>query len=153
MGTAVRVLMIHDSPETAQLLVRELTSGGYDPFIERTATRSEMERALAAGSWDVILSDYELRQFGALEALELLKESDADVPFIIVSDTMGEETAVRAIKAGAHNCIRVESLRMLAPTVERELREAQIRRERRLARRALRDRKSTRLNSSHLGMS
>src|SRR5262245_21948930 len=119
MGTAVRVLMIHDSPETAQLLVRELTNGGYDPLFERAATRGEMERALAADSWDVVLSDYELRSFGALEALALLKERESDAPFIIVSDTIGEETAVRAIKAGAHNCIRMESLRRLAPTVER----------------------------------
>ena len=139
MGTAVRVLMIHDSPETAQLLVRELTNGGYEPLFERAATRQEMERALAADSWDVILSDYALTNFGALQALALLKERESDVPFIIVSDTMGEETAVKAIKAGAHNCLRMESLRRLAPTVERELREAQIRRERRLARRALRD--------------
>src|SRR5262249_23122365 len=139
MGTAVRVLMILDSPETAQLLVRELTSGGYDPVFERAASPEELDRALAGDSWDVILSDYDLRRFGALDALAILKERDLDVPFIIVSDTVGEETAVGAIKAGAHNCIRLESLRRLAPTVERELREAQIRKERRLARRALRD--------------
>src|SRR5215471_3765434 len=139
MGTAVRVLLIHDSPETAQLLVRELTNGGYEPLFERAATLQEMERALAADTWDVILSDYSLAGFGALQALALLKERESDVPFIVVSDSMGEETAIRAIKAGAHNCVRMESLRRLAPTVERELREAQIRRERRLARRALRD--------------
>jgi diguanylate cyclase (GGDEF)-like protein/PAS domain S-box-containing protein len=130
--------MIHDSPETAQLLVRELTSGGYEPIFERAATRQEMDRALGADSWDVILSDYDLRGFGAIEALALLNDKELDVPFIIVSDTIGEETAVRAIKAGAHNCIPMESLRRLGPTVERELREAQIRRERRMARRALR---------------
>ena len=137
MGTPVRVLMLHDSPETAKLLVRELTDAGYDPLLEHAATREEMERALSSGGWDVILSDFQWQGFGALAAIELLKQRNADVPFIIVSDTIGEETAVKAIKAGAHNCIRMESLARLAPTVEREMREAQIRRERRSARRAL----------------
>src|SRR5262249_10462642 len=102
----------------------------------------EMERALAADHWDVILSEYQMEKFGALPALALLKERESDIPFIIVSDTIGEETAVKAIKAGAHNCIRMESLRRLAPAVERERGEAQIRRERRQARRALRESES-----------
>src|SRR5262249_57661526 len=119
MGTAVRVLMILDSPETAQLLVRELTSGGYDPIFERAASPEELDRALAGDSWDVILSDYDLRRFGALDALAILKGRDLDVPFIIVSDTVGEAPALGAIKAGADNCIRLEALISLAPTVER----------------------------------
>src|SRR5215813_6197369 len=142
MGTAVRVLMLHDSPETVQVLVRELAGSGYEPLFDRANSREEMERALAADHWDVILSDYQMEKFGALPALALLKERESDIPFIIVSDTIGEETAVKAIKAGAHNCIRMESLRRLAPTVERELREAQTRHERRQARRALRESES-----------
>src|SRR5215813_6936619 len=139
MGTAVRVLMLHDSPETVQVLVRELAGSGYEPLFDRANSREEMERALAADHWDVILSDYQMEKFGALPALSLLKERESDIPFIIVSDTIGEETAVKAIKAGAHNCIPKNSLGRLAPTLERELREAQIRQERHLAQRAVRE--------------
>ncbi|HJW14232.1 MAG TPA: PAS domain S-box protein, partial [Thermoanaerobaculia bacterium] len=139
MGTPVRVLILHDSLETAQLLLRELSRGGYEPLFELATSEEELERAISRDHWDVILSDFRLRDYGALPALDLLKRKDYDIPFIIVSDTIGEETAVRAIKAGAHNCILKESLGRLGPTVERELREAQIRRERRQARRALRE--------------
>jgi diguanylate cyclase (GGDEF)-like protein/PAS domain S-box-containing protein len=138
----IRVLMLFDSPETAKLLAGELTSAGYEPLCQIAVTREEMERALASGEWHVILSDFRLKSLDAADALELLKQSNPDVPFIIISDTIGEETAVRLIKAGAHNCIRMQSLARLAPTVEREMREAQTRRERRLARRALRESES-----------
>src|SRR5450759_584799 len=108
--TPVRVLIIHESRETAGLFVRELERGGFAPSFELVASREAMEQALASGPWDVILSDFRVGDFGALPALALLKEREHDVPFIIVSANIGEETAVRAIKAGAHNCIPKESL-------------------------------------------
>ncbi|MEO8432489.1 MAG: EAL domain-containing protein [Acidobacteriota bacterium] len=137
--TPLKVLIVDDSSSDAERIVAELCRGGYVPTWERVATREETESALAGDRFDLVLSDYMLRGFAALEALSLVKDHDPDLPFLIVSETIGEETAVRAIKAGAHNCIAKESLARLGPTVERELREAQIRRERRLARKALRE--------------
>jgi diguanylate cyclase (GGDEF)-like protein/PAS domain S-box-containing protein len=142
MSTPVRALILHDSLETAGLLVRELERGGFSPVFERVHSSETFERALSESAWDVILSDLRLENFGAMPALAVLKERELDTPFVIVSDNVGEETAVKAIKAGAHNCIPTEALGRLAATVERELREAQIRRERRQARRALRESES-----------
>jgi diguanylate cyclase (GGDEF)-like protein/PAS domain S-box-containing protein len=142
MSTPVRALILHDSLETAKLLVRELERGGFSPVFERVHSSETFERALSESAWDVILSDFRLENFGALPALAVLKEREIDTPFVIVSDNVGEETAVKAIKAGAHNCIPSGALGRLAATVERELREAQIRRERRQARKALRESES-----------
>ena len=139
MTHAVRILVISDSSDDVALIVRELERGGYRAVCEQVASSEAMENALGRGGWDAILSDFRLTNFGGLAALALAKQRDLDVPFIIVSDTIGEETAVRAIKAGAHNCIPRNSLGRLAPTLERELREAQIRHERRLAHKALRE--------------
>ena len=139
MGTPVRVLILHGSPEAAQLLLGELRRGGYDPVFERVVSREGMDQALTAAAWDLILADYRIHDFGAMAALALIKERDLDIPFIVVSAEIGEESAVRAIKAGAHNCIPMDGLGRLAPSIERELREAQIRRERRQARKALRE--------------
>src|SRR6266496_3163375 len=138
MTTPLRVLILHDSLEIAGLLIRELERGGFSPAFERVHTREAFEHALSGPVWDIILSDFRLENFGAPAALEHLKERELDTPFIIVSDNVGEETAVKAIKAGAHNCIPKGALGRLAASVERELREAQIRRERRQARKALR---------------
>ncbi len=119
------------------LLAEELRRGGFDPSIERVASRDGFERALAAGGWDVVLSEVSTPGLSALDALALLKESDIDVPFLVVSDRLDEDTAIRAMKAGAQNCVSRASLPRLCPILERELREAQIRRERRQAQRAL----------------
>jgi diguanylate cyclase (GGDEF)-like protein/PAS domain S-box-containing protein len=139
MTTPIRALLIHESPETAARLVEELVRGGFEPVFDRVTSREALERALSAETWDVVLSDYALGGFGALPALALLKERGADLPFIVVSEDLGEETAVQAIKAGAHNCIPLAALKRLSATVERELREGQIRRDRALARQALRE--------------
>jgi diguanylate cyclase (GGDEF)-like protein/PAS domain S-box-containing protein len=142
MTTPVRVLILHESPETAARLVEELARGGFQPTFERVTSREALDQALSTGAWDIVLSDYRVGDFGALAALALLKERETDLPFIVVSEEIGEETAVRAIKAGAHNCIPLSALGHLAATVERELREGLIRRERRQAREALRESES-----------
>src|SRR6266498_972559 len=142
MSTPVSVLILHDSLETAGLLIRELERGGFSPAFERVHSREAFERALSGPVWDVILSDFRLETFGALAALAFLKERELDTPFIIASDNIGEETAVKTIKAGAHNCIPTGALGRLSAAVERELLEAQIRRERRQARKALRESES-----------
>jgi len=137
--TDVRVLIISDSPADASALVEALEKGGYRPSFERVFDTEGLALALDKGPWDVVLSDYQLERFGALPALSVLKERDGEIPFLIVSDSIGEATAIRAIKAGASNCIPKDSLGQLARTVEGELREAQVRRERRLGQKALRE--------------
>jgi diguanylate cyclase (GGDEF)-like protein/PAS domain S-box-containing protein len=131
-------LFLEDSAEDAALALDELRRGGFETISRRVQTQEAMEAALAE-KWDIILSDFEVPGFGALGALSLLKEKELDIPLIIVSDPLGDETAVRAIKAGADDLIPREAIGRLAPTVERELHEAQIRHERRQARRALRE--------------
>jgi diguanylate cyclase (GGDEF)-like protein/PAS domain S-box-containing protein len=139
MTTPIRVLILHDSPDTAARLVEQLARGGFETVFERVTSRETLEQALSAGAWDVVLSDDRIGGFGVLAALALLKERETDLPFIVVSENITEETAVQAIEAGAHNCIPMAALERLAAIVERELREGQIRRERRQALRALRE--------------
>jgi len=137
MSVPVRALVVDDSASSASLLFEELRRGGFEPSFERVTTREQLEGALARSSWDVVLSELSAERLGAFEALALLKERDVDIPFLIVSENVEEETAIRAMKAGAQNCIPRASLMRLCPILERELREAQIRRERRVVQSAL----------------
>jgi len=111
-----------------ELMVREIQRGGYTVEFERVETKKIMEEALVKCPWDVILSDYTMPSFSAMAALQTLKESGLDVPFLVVSGTIGEETAVAALKAGAHDFLIKDKLARLVPAIERELREAEIRR-------------------------
>jgi len=139
MGKALRVLIIEDSEEDAQLLLRELQRVGYDVEFERVETAGAMQAALIQKSWDLILSDYTLPQFNAPKALEVLKASGLDLPCLIISGTIGEETAVAALKAGANDFLVKGKFARLGPAIERELREAETRREHRRAEEALRE--------------
>jgi signal transduction histidine kinase len=138
MGRPLRVLIIEDSDDDAILVVRELRRGGYEPLTERVETAAATAAALERLPWDVVLADYSLPSFGAPAALALLKQGGLDVPFIVVSGSVGEEIAVAAMKAGAHDYFRKDNLARLVPAIERELREAAGRRERRRAEEALR---------------
>jgi len=120
----LRVLIIEDSEDDALLLLRELTRGGFDPMVERVDTREDMVAALDRQIWDIILCDYVMPRFSGLHALALLKEKSLDVPFIIVSGRIGEEPAVEAMRAGAHDFVMKNNLSRLLPVVERELRES-----------------------------
>ncbi len=140
MGKALRVLIVEDSEDDVLLLLRELQRGGYEVEFERVETAEAMQSALVQKTWDLILSDYSLPEFNAPQALEVLKASGLDLPFIIISGTIGEETAVAALKAGAHDFLVKGKFARLGPAIERELREAETRRERRRAERALRER-------------
>lgn len=133
MKIPLRVLIVEDSEFDARILINVLKKGGYDPVYERVETRAAMEAALKSKTWDVILSDYNMPEFSAPEALNLLQESGLDLPFIIVSGGIGEDTAVAAMKAGAHDYLMKGNLARLAPAVERELREAASRAARRQA--------------------
>lgn len=130
--TNIRLLILEDSEDDALLAVEELRRNGYDLYFERVQTREELEEALAR-PWDAVLADYRLPHFSGLEALEIIRERDPDLPFIIVSGQISEETAVEAMRRGAHDYVLKGNLARLAPAIDRELREATIRRERRQA--------------------
>jgi len=123
MSIPLRVLIVEDSENDALLLVRELERGGYDPAFERVDTPEGMVAALEK-AWDIVIADYSLPHFSGLAALSLIKERRLDLPVIIVSGTIGEDLAVAAMKAGAHDYVMKDRLARLAPAVEREMREA-----------------------------
>ena len=139
MGTPLRVLLLEDSADDAELLLRELKRGGYDPAVERVETREAMAAALDKQAWDVALLDYSLPHFNGLGALALLVEKEIDIPRILISGAIGEETAVEAMKAGAHDYILKDNLVRLIPAIKRELSEAVIRREHKRMEEELRD--------------
>jgi PAS domain S-box-containing protein len=131
---SLRVLIVEDSEDDARLLLRELARGGYEPASERVDTPEAMRLALAQkGPWDVVLSDWRMPRFSATEALNTLRKTGSEAPFIIVSGKVGEEAAVEAMRAGAHDYVMKGNLRRLCATVERGLQEAEARRERRRA--------------------
>src|SRR3569832_1552193 len=101
MGQALRILLIEDSEDDAELLLRELRRAGYVPSAKRVASAAEVTTALDSESWDLIISDYVMPGFDGLEALALYRERWLDVPFIVVSGHIGEEIAVSAMQAGA----------------------------------------------------
>ncbi len=123
----LRVLFVEDSQPDAVLLARALERGGFAPAWERVDTHEAMDQALRRQEWDVVLADHAMPQFSAPAALELVKEQGLDVPFIIVSGLIEEETAVAAMRAGAHDYVMKERLARLVPAVERELRDAEVR--------------------------
>ncbi len=127
MKRKLHVLIAEDSEQDARLLIRELKQGGYEVEHKRIETADGLKEALAAQAWDIILCDYAFPQFSGDAALRMVKESGLDLPFIFVSGTIGEETAVQAMKAGAHDYVMKGNLARLAAAVERELGEAQIR--------------------------
>jgi two-component system sensor histidine kinase UhpB len=133
MSKELKVLIIEDSEDDCLLLLRELRRGGYGPVHERVDTPGSMKAALEKPRWDVVISDYVMPKFSGLDALAILKESGLDLPFIIVSGNIGEDVAVEAMKAGAHDYILKGNLTRLVPAVEREFREAEVRRKRKEA--------------------
>src|SRR5437867_63229 len=133
MGKAIRVLIVEDSENDSFLLARELKRGGYDLTLERVDTPGAMKAALSNRAWDIVIADFSMPQFSGTDALKMVRATGLEVPFIFVSGTIGEETAVAAMKVGAHDYIMKGNLSRLVPAVERELRDAAVRRERRRA--------------------
>jgi signal transduction histidine kinase len=127
----LRALLVEDNPDDAELVVRALRRGGREPVSRRVETEAEMRVALAEERWDVILSDYTLPTFSGPEAFAVMRDVNLDLPFIIVSGTVGEDTAVDAMRAGVHDFLLKGQLRRLVAAIERELREATMRAERR----------------------
>ncbi len=137
MKTPLRALIVEDSEDDCLLLKGELTRGGYEVTHERVETPEAMNAALDRGDWDIIISDHRMPQFSSVAALELHKERTRDIPFIVVSGSIGEELAVAVMRAGANDYIMKDNLTRLLPAVERELREAQSRCQRRQAEQSL----------------
>jgi two-component system, cell cycle sensor histidine kinase and response regulator CckA len=137
MPATLRVLIVEDNPDDTELLVRELRRGGYEPVHERVDTAAAFEAALDRQTWDVILADYTLPGFSGLAALGLLRRRGLDTPLLLVSGSIGEDLAVEALKAGANDYLMKDKLKRLVPALEREFREAEGRRRRRMAEEAL----------------
>ncbi|MFZ5908279.1 MAG: PAS domain S-box protein [Nitrospirota bacterium] len=137
MEPLIRVLLVEDSEDDALLILNELKQGGYSPVSERIDSAQAMKELLHHKTWDIILSDFSMPRFSGPDALRLLQETGIDLPFILVTGAISEEEAVKVMKAGAHDCIMKQNLARLGPAVARELREAKIRHERRLALEAL----------------
>jgi len=136
---SLRVLMVEDSEDDMLLEIRELKKGGYNPEYERVETAAAMRKALQDKTWDVILCDYQLPSFNGIEAIAVLKETNIDIPIIMVSGAIGEETAVECMRLGAHDYIMKNNLSRLCSAIARELKEAESRSQRKRVEEALRE--------------
>jgi len=125
MSEPYRVLFIEDCAQDAWLALRQLARDGFQLECEQVDSADRMKTALAANTWDFILCDYYLPGFDALAALALYKESGLDIPFIVLSGRIGEEQAVKSIKAGAHEYVMKDNLAQLATAIRCELEAAQ----------------------------
>jgi len=130
MSIPIRVLIVEDSEDDAVLMLLELRRNGYEPTSERVESAEAMSAALDRQTWDLIFSDYAMPRFSMSTALTMMQEKGLDLPFIVVSGAIGEEAAVAAMRAGAHDYVMKGNIARLAPVVERELRETEMRRER-----------------------
>jgi len=125
MTSPIRLLIVEDSEADAELLLRELTRGGYDPAFERVASAAAMTAALERQTWDLVIADNSMPGFTGMEALALVRARSADLPFICVSGTTSEDQAVLAMRAGANDYFPKGQLKRLPAAIARELREAQ----------------------------
>ena len=138
MKQPVKILIIEDSEDDAKLALRALCRGGFDPTHRRIQTAAELESALAQERWDAVISDFMLPGFTGIDALGIFRAAGLDIPFILVSGTIGEESAVNAMTAGASDYVMKNNLARLAPALERELKETAMRAAHRQATEALR---------------
>jgi PAS domain S-box-containing protein len=127
MSERLRVLVVEDSENDTALLIRQLSKTGFDPDHVRVETAEELEEALEREPWDVVLSDYTLPRLDAPTALGIVKGSGRDVPFIVISGTVGEDIAVQTMRAGAHDYLMKDQLTRLGEAIRREMRDARVR--------------------------
>jgi DNA-binding NtrC family response regulator len=137
MEKQLHILIIEDNESDAALIIRFLKKADYNIMYKVVDSASTMEAALEKNRWDFVISDFTLPQFNALSALSILQATKIDIPFIVVSGNLGEETAVEIMKAGAHDYIMTDNLARLVPVFKRELAEAAIRREHKLTEEAM----------------
>ena len=133
MANTIRVLLVEDSEDDAELAIRELTRGGYQVSFRRVDTADALLAALEDARWDLAIGDFSMPGFSGTAALTMVRQFDGEMPFIFVSGTIGEDAAVAAMRSGAQDYIMKGSLKRLVPAVERELREVASRRSRRQA--------------------
>jgi two-component system, cell cycle sensor histidine kinase and response regulator CckA len=131
MDLPIRVLMVEDSEDDAALIALELRRGGYEAITERVDSAQAMQAALDHGKWDIVICDFSMPQFSGKDALKLLRATGSEAPFIFVSGTIGEDTAVAALKQGAQDYLLKDNLKRLLPAVQRELQEVERRRQQR----------------------
>jgi PAS domain S-box-containing protein len=127
MEKPLKVLIVEDSEDDALLMIHELKRGGYLPAYERVDTCDRMMSALDDEEYSLIIADYTMPEFSGIEALDLYKKRRLDIPFILVSGTIGDDVGVEAMIAGAHDYICKGNLSRLVPAVKREIRESKIR--------------------------
>jgi PAS domain S-box-containing protein len=139
MGEKIKFLIVEDNDNDVILLLHALRMGGIDPFHKTVTTASEMDEALQNEPWDIIICDCLLPKFSGFEALKLYKSKNIDIPFIILSGAIGEETAVEFMRSGAHDYLMKNNISRLIPTINRELTEANVRRDRKIAEKNLRE--------------
>ncbi|MEI6898992.1 MAG: PAS domain S-box protein [Bacteroidota bacterium] len=137
MNKKLSVLIIEDNETDAYLNIRQLQKEGYEVISTLVETKNQFCDALKKQTWDVILADYSLPVFDAPTALETLHETGLDIPFIVISGVMGEDRAVEMMKAGTHDYFMKNKLALLGSAIERELREAESRKERKRTEQAL----------------
>lgn len=133
MTIPLSVLIVKDVGSDVELLVRALKKADYDPAFEQVQTEESFRAALSKQQWDIVVSDYRMPQFDGFAALKILRDTDPDIPFIVVSGAIGEETAVSMMRAGAQDYLVKGDLGRLSPAIERELKQASLRRDRRHA--------------------
>lgn len=133
MNQTLHLLQVEDSERDAALIQRHLRKAGYKLIHDRVDTPEAMRAALKSNTWDLVLCDYSMPRFNALSAVALMKELQLDIPFIIISGTIGEAAAVEGMRAGADDYLMKDKLARLVPAVDRELKEAENRRARRVA--------------------
>jgi diguanylate cyclase (GGDEF)-like protein/PAS domain S-box-containing protein len=137
MSNVLRVLMVEDNPDDAFLELQTIQQGGYTVFSERVDTRNALLQSFTNNHWDLVISDYSMPNFSGVEALQVIREHDTDIPFIFVSGTIGEERAVAAIKNGANDYVNKDNLVRLIPVMERVFEEIRIKKENVATRQAL----------------
>jgi len=139
MAEPLRILVAEDSETDAELVQRELKRGGLDFQSRRVQTESDFRRELDEFQPHLVISDFSMPQFSGPKALAIARESRADIPFIFISGTIGENVAVDMMKAGANDYVMKNNLARLVPALKRELREAEVRRARRFAEERLKE--------------
>ena len=131
------VLIIEDSDDDTQLLVRLLSKNDFNPKYKQVWTEVALREALNSSEWDLIVSDFFMPNFSGIDALKIVNEMELNTPFIVVSGVVGEEKAVEMMLAGAHDYVMKDNMSRLVPAIRRELTEAQSRREKKHAEKEL----------------
>jgi PAS domain S-box-containing protein len=139
MKIPLKVLVVEDSKDDAELLLHALRHAGYDPSAAQVQSAQAMRTQLGKKNWDLVISDYVLPGFGGLAALKVLQESDDEIPFIIVSGKIGEDVAIEALKAGANDYLLKDRLSRIGPAIDRALKDVAQRKKRKQAEQSLRE--------------